>query len=195
MLHEKIALLFILVLVIISAHQVISTCTVGQKDAILHHCEKFIKVGRQVPKPIPILGQACCNAVNRVPREGKDINIQCIVDELTPTDREKNDETKILNLPNHCQETGTCTVEQKDAILRHCEKFVKIGRQMPKLIPIQGQACCNAVNRVPRKGKDIDIQCIVDKLTRTDREKNDENKIINLPNHCQEDALLKVRID
>ncbi|TVU03033.1 hypothetical protein EJB05_51448, partial [Eragrostis curvula] len=92
------------------------------------------------------------------------------------------------------QVIGTCTIEQKDAILQHCENFIKREQQTPKPIPIQGQPCCNAVNKVPRKGKDIDIQCIVDKLTPTDKEKNDAAKILNLPNHCQEDApLLQAR--
>ncbi|RLM58649.1 hypothetical protein C2845_PM18G03230 [Panicum miliaceum] len=62
-------------------HQVIGTCTMQQKETVLDNCKKFIKHGNQCPKPIPIMGQPCCNAV-KVPKKGTKIDMQCVVNYL-----------------------------------------------------------------------------------------------------------------
>ncbi|KAL6634630.1 hypothetical protein ACP70R_027301 [Stipagrostis hirtigluma subsp. patula] len=192
MMPRKVAVLLLLlpVFAITCPGQVIGECTKEQKEAVLRDCEKFIKPGRPNRQPIPIMGQACCNAVNKVPKKGDNIDMQCIVDLLTDAEKDHHDEDKILNLPNHCQVIGECTKEQKEAILHDCQKFIKHGHPKREPIPIMGQACCNAVNKVPKKDGKIDMQCIVDLLTNAEKNHHNEDKIMNLPNHCQEHTLL-----
>ncbi|KAF8711343.1 hypothetical protein HU200_029371 [Digitaria exilis] len=103
MLLGKVALLLILCAMTFS-QQVLGTCTQEQKEAVLNDCQKFIKQGHENPRPIPVMGQTCCNTVNKVPKKGTRIDMQCIVDLLTEDEKTNHNARKILNLPNHCQE-------------------------------------------------------------------------------------------
>ncbi|OEL35327.1 hypothetical protein BAE44_0003654, partial [Dichanthelium oligosanthes] len=49
-------------------------------------------------KPIPIMGQPCCNAVNKAPKKGTGTDMQCIVHLLTDEEKKQHDVSKILNL-------------------------------------------------------------------------------------------------
>ena len=70
MLPSKVALLILCAMMFSNQVTVTGTCTMQQKETVLDDCKKFIKHGNQRPKPIPIMGQPCCNAVNKVPKKG-----------------------------------------------------------------------------------------------------------------------------
>nr|TKV99942.1 hypothetical protein SEVIR_8G077100v2 [Setaria viridis] len=118
-------------------------------------------------------------------------DMECVIILLTRQQQMKYRAEKIRALHRLCelpppddQVIVTCTTEQKEAVLQDCKKFTMPGNQRPRPIPIMGQPCCNAVNKVPKKAINIDMQCIVELLTDEQKNHHDVSKMSNLPNHC-----------
>lgn len=71
-----------------------------------------------------------------------------------------------------------CTEEQKKLILLHCEKYIKKGSTVEP--PNIHTVCCENALEVPN----LDMHCIVEKLTKKEKEEHDETKILSLHRHC-----------
>jgi hypothetical protein len=71
-----------------------------------------------------------------------------------------------------------CTIEQKNLILLYCQQNIKHG--YPIVHPRVGSTCCDKVLEVPN----LDMQCIVEKLTKKEKENHDESKILGLRYLC-----------
>ncbi|CAL4994789.1 unnamed protein product [Urochloa decumbens] len=183
----KVAFLLLVVCLMASPHHVVSKrpiCTKKQKEKILEKCYDFIQPGY----PIYVVSRdsPCCAAV----REVQDRDMECVIMMLTGKQKTRYSVQKIRALHRLCEipsppkVIGTCTTEQKDAVLQDCKNFTMPGNQRRRPIPIMGQPCCNGVNKVPKKGIKIDMQCVAELLTVEEKNHHDVSKILNLPNHC-----------
>ncbi|CAL4981789.1 unnamed protein product [Urochloa decumbens] len=184
----KVTFLLLVVFVMASPHHVViskrTICTKKQKEKILEKCNYFIQPGY----PIYLVSRdsPCCAAV----REVQDRDMECVIMMLTRQQKTQYSVKKIRALHRLCElpslpkMIGTCTTEQKDAVLQDCKKFIMPVNQRRRLVPIMGQPCCNGVNKVPKKGVKIDMQCVVELLTDEEKNHHDVSKILNLPNHC-----------
>ncbi|TVU03025.1 hypothetical protein EJB05_28576, partial [Eragrostis curvula] len=74
--------------------------------------------------------------------------------------------------------SGNCTEEQKTAILGQCEEYIKPGS--PLVLPSYLSPCCDKVRLVPGR----DMACIVRLLTRSEKNKHSDRKILRLEELC-----------
>ncbi|RCV37593.1 hypothetical protein SEVIR_8G077200v4 [Setaria viridis] len=84
----------------------------------------------------------------------------------------------LLFLPIH-HVIGSCTTAQKDAILEHCEEYIKLP-YYPVIIPSYIGVCCDKVRDVPGR----DMECIVSLLTHAEKARHSEKKIKGLRPFC-----------
>ena len=73
---------------------------------------------------------------------------------------------------------STCTPEQKAAILKECEEYIKPG--YPLILPSYVSVCCHKVRDVPNR----DMNCIVDLLTPAEKATHGVDKIKRLKDLC-----------
>jgi hypothetical protein len=73
---------------------------------------------------------------------------------------------------------STCTTEQKVAILKECDEYIKPG--YPLILPSYVSVCCHKVRDVPNR----DMNCIVDLLTPAEKATHGVDKIKRLKDLC-----------
>ncbi|CAL4988906.1 unnamed protein product [Urochloa decumbens] len=75
---------------------------------------------------------------------------------------------------------GRCENEDKNRLLKACERFIKVGHA--KESPHNHSPCCAAVHTVPGH----DMQCIVDLLTEKERKEHEQASIMVLQEACDD---------
>ncbi|PUZ44126.1 hypothetical protein GQ55_8G065100 [Panicum hallii var. hallii] len=88
---------FILLFAVVSPNQVFGSCTTAQKDAILEHCEEYIKLP-YYPVMLPSYNSVCCDKVRNVPG----MDMECIFRLLTHAEKAKHSDKKIKGLRPLC---------------------------------------------------------------------------------------------